>query len=65
MWVLSRKVGQRTPIGDGIVAQVLEVTGRRVRLGIDAPLEVVVRREELVADQEPAPVPTRPVRKPR
>jgi carbon storage regulator len=65
MLVLSRKVGQRTLIGDGIVVQVLEVTGRRVRLGIDAPLEVVIRREELVADQEPAPVPTRPVRKPR
>jgi carbon storage regulator len=65
MLVLSRKVGERTLIGDGIVVQVLVVNGRRVRLGIEAPPEVVIRREELLAGREPAPGMSGPVRKPR
>ena len=47
MLVLSRKVGERIVIGDGIVLQVLSVQGNRVRLGIAAPLGVSIVREEL------------------
>ena len=37
MLVLSRKVGERVVIGDNIVVTVLEVKGRQVRLGFEAP----------------------------
>jgi len=48
MLVLSRKVGQKLILGDGIVVTVLEATGTRVRLGIEAPPDVKIMREELV-----------------
>jgi carbon storage regulator len=47
MLVLSRKLLERIQIGDSIVVTVLESRGQRVRLGIDAPKEVAVRRVEL------------------
>jgi carbon storage regulator len=47
MLVLTRKVGERVLIADGVVVQVLEVRGQKVRLGIEAPPEVGVWREEL------------------
>jgi carbon storage regulator len=52
MLVLSRKVGERVLIGDGIVVQVLEVLGYRVRLGVEAPTGVRILREELAASLE-------------
>lgn len=47
MLVLSRKVGESIDIGGNIQLQVLEVRGRRVRLGVAAPTNVPVRRTEL------------------
>lgn len=47
MLVLSRKVGERIRIGDGVVITVVRITGGGVRLGIDAPAELAVVREEL------------------
>lgn len=47
MLVLSRKVGQSVIIGNDIVVRLLEIRGQQVRLGIDAPAEVSVVREEL------------------
>jgi carbon storage regulator len=47
MLVLSRKIGERIIIGDAIVVTVLEVGHCRVRIGIDAPLRVNIRREEV------------------
>jgi carbon storage regulator len=64
MLVLSRKVGERVVIAEGIVIQVLEVSGGRIRLGIEAPSEVSIRRDELSASREPADL-ERTVRKPR
>jgi carbon storage regulator len=49
MLVLSRKVGERVEIGDGITLVVVASNGRKVRLGFEAPDEVTIRREELVA----------------
>jgi len=46
MLVLSRKVGERLVIADNIVVEVLEVRGRQIRLGVQAPAEVEVWREE-------------------
>jgi carbon storage regulator len=54
MLVLSRKVGERVRIAGGIVVQVLEVTGRRIRLGVEAPPGVNIWRDELSASREPA-----------
>jgi carbon storage regulator len=65
MLVLSRKVGERVILAGGIVVQVLEVSGRRVRLGIEAPREVTILREELSSAEEPAATCERAVRKPR
>lgn len=54
MLVLSRKVGERVVIGDSIVLTVVRVQGDRVRIGIEAPHEVPVMREELVRPPVPA-----------
>ena len=49
MLVLTRGLKQQIVIGDQqITVTVLEVKGGRVRLGIDAPPEVVIRRMELL-----------------
>jgi carbon storage regulator CsrA len=50
MLVLSRKVGERVVIGDRIVVTVLEVKGRQVRLGFEAPPDVQIWRGELAFD---------------
>ena len=47
MLVLSRKERQRIKVGDSIVVTVVRVTGDKVRLGIEAPDDVLVLREEL------------------
>ena len=47
MLVLTRKPGEQIHIGDNIVVTVLGLQGGRVRLGITAPAEVPIRREEL------------------
>ena len=47
MLVLTRKVGQSVFIGDDIQIKILDVQSGRIRIGIDAPIDVVVLREEL------------------
>ena len=47
MLILTRKLGESITIGDNIKVTVLGIYGRQVRLGIDAPLKVVVHREEV------------------
>jgi len=47
MLVLSRKVGERIMIGEGIVALVTKISGNKVRLGIEAPDGVRIDREEV------------------
>ncbi len=47
MLVLTRKLGASITIDDTIHVTVLEVRGNQVRLGIEAPAEVRVRRSEL------------------
>ena len=46
MLILTRKKGEAIAIGDNIQIQVLNVKGGQVRIGIDAPREVKVNREE-------------------
>ncbi len=47
MLILTRKLGESITIGDDIKVSVLGIHGRQVRLGIDAPSDVVVHREEV------------------
>jgi carbon storage regulator len=49
MLVLTRKLGENIRIGDVIKITVLEVRSGQVKLGIDAPAEVKVHREEIYA----------------
>jgi len=46
MLILTRKKGESIAIGDNIQIQVLNVKGGQVRIGIEAPREVKVNREE-------------------
>jgi carbon storage regulator len=47
MLVLTRKPGQSIMIGDGVEIQVLAVAGEKVRLGITAPRDVSIFRNEV------------------
>jgi carbon storage regulator len=49
MLVLTRKVGEELYIGDQICVKVMEISGSRVRLGIDAPASMRIYREEVLA----------------
>lgn len=50
MLVLTRRANQSIVIGNDVVVTVLEVRGDQVRLGIKAPREVTVHREEVFAE---------------
>ena len=50
MLTLTRKIGQKILIGNGIEVVVREIRGRQVRLGIVAPDGLPVYREELYQD---------------
>ncbi len=50
MLVLSRKQTERIKLGDSIVVTVVRVSGDKVRLGIEAPPDVLVLRDELDTD---------------
>lgn len=47
MLVLSRKKDEKIIIGDNITVMVIEIRGDKVRLGIDAPRDVSVHRQEV------------------
>ena len=47
MLILTRRVGEALMIGDDVTISILGVKGNQVRIGIDAPKEVAVHREEI------------------
>jgi len=49
MLVLSRKESQRIRLGDSIVVTIVKISGDKVRVGIEAPSDVLVLRDELEA----------------
>lgn len=48
MLILTRKVGESLMIGDDVTVTVLGVKGNQIRIGVNAPREVPVHREELL-----------------
>jgi len=54
MLVLSRKVGERILIGDNISITVVRIAGGGVRIGVEAPSEMPVIRQELKEQLERA-----------
>ena len=55
MLVLTRRVGQKIRIGDDIVITLLGVRGNQYKVGIEAPVDMPVHREEiyeLIQDQK-------------
>jgi len=48
MLVLTRKLGEAILIGDNVKISILEIEGDKIRIGIDAPREIKVMREELI-----------------
>ena len=47
MLILSRRVGESLMIGDDVTVTVLGVKGNQVRIGVNAPRDVEVHREEI------------------
>lgn len=54
MLSISRRVGERIVIGDGIIIEVVAILRGKVRLGIVAPLSTPIFREELLKPKPPA-----------
>jgi carbon storage regulator len=47
MLVLTRRVGEKLVIGENVTVTVLGVKGNQIRIGIDAPRDITVNREEI------------------
>ncbi len=56
MLVLTRKVGQKIHVGDDVILTIVRIQNDKVRIGIEAPRDVSVHREEVIR-REPQAAP--------
>ena len=56
MLVLSRKLGEKIVIGENIIVTVVKIDRNQIRLGIEAPHEIPVYREEIAPNRIGKPV---------
>ena len=54
MLILTRRINESLIIGDNVTMTILGVKGNQVRIGVDAPRDVTVHRQELAQKQESA-----------
>ena len=47
MLILTRRIGETIMIGNDVSLTVLDINGKQVRIGIDAPAEIKVHRKEI------------------
>ncbi len=47
MLILTRRIGELIRVGDNVTVTVMDIKGQQVRLGIEAPKEVAVHRQEI------------------
>ena len=47
MLILGRKIGEKVMIGDNITVSFLGINGNQIRLGFEAPEDVMIHREEI------------------
>ncbi|MGQ9920022.1 MAG: carbon storage regulator CsrA [Desulfobacca sp.] len=47
MLIFTRRIGEEIRIGDNIRLRIIDIKGKQVRLGIEAPPEVIIHREEI------------------
>ena len=55
MLILTRRINESLVIGDDVTVTILGVKGSQVRIGVDAPGDVSVHREELAHKDDEAP----------
>ena len=55
MLILTRRINESLVIGDDVTVTILGVKGNQVRIGIDAPRDVSVHREELAQKDDETP----------
>lgn len=61
MLILTRRVGETIVIGDDVIVTVLGIKGNQVRIGINAPKDVSVHREEIYQRIQQEKNPTTPI----
>lgn len=64
MLVLSRKLGEKIYISDNICITVVDIDRGKIRLGIEAPRNVPIFRQELLSDQTAPPAESAAAAKP-
>jgi len=47
MLILTRRIGETLMVGDKVTVTVLDIKGNQVRIGVDAPKDIAVHREEI------------------